>query len=460
MINLKNIDQIDIRDKKVTVIGLGLSGTESAKLANQLGARVFATDISSKTAILNNAIKLMHDFHIATETGLHSEKIYDSDLWILSPGVAKNTEIVIKAIEKNIPIVSEIEFASWFTQSPIIAITGSNGKTTTSHILNEMCQSKKINGVMAGNMGLPFSERVFNELSNPDRKRIYVLECSSFQMEFVKHFTPYIALFTNISPDHLDRHSSMSEYIKMKLKMIQNIKPDSFIVFNAEDKILYSSLKKYKLNLKPYGINTKDAMFKVENDEIISPSGSPLIKLKKLGIPGKHNLYNFLSAATCAHLLGIKQDQITKVLKSFKGVEHRLEFVSNINDVDYINDSKATNINSVIVALKSFSKPVILILGGYNKGANFQQLLPHIKSSNVKNIICYGEAGEQINTAIGDAVRSVQVTDLSSAVNEAHILAAPGDIVLLSPGCASFDEFSDFESRGTYFKSAVQDLQL
>ena len=459
MIDISVRENINIRDKQVTVIGLGISGIETAKLANHLGARVFASDSGFSKRISAHAMELMNSHHIASETGLHSEKIFDADLWVISPGVPKNADIVIKAQETNIPIVGEIEFASWFTESPIIAVTGSNGKTTTTYILATMCQSKNSHAVMAGNMGIPFSERVLNEIKTLDETRTYILEVSSFQMEFINHFSPTIALYTNLSIDHLDRHGSMEEYLKMKLRMIQNMDQEDCVVYNGDDPELVSTVENQPFRMHPFSTTRSDTLYTLDGTSITNHSGKSLAGLDELSIPGNHNLYNLLSAATCSHLLGIPDEHISQVMKTFKGVEHRLEHVLTINDVQYINDSKATNINSVIVAIDTFKKPIILILGGRNKGADFRLLLPHIKSSHVRDLISYGEAGGQINAALGDAVRSVQVTDLNSAVKKAQVLAAPGDIVLLSPGCASFDEFSNFEVRGKYFKSTVMAIK-
>jgi len=456
MIDINNRKKIDLKDKRVSVIGLGMSGTEAAKLANHLGARVFASDSSSDAKICSNAMDLMHSHHIASETGIHSDKIFDADLWIISPGIPKSSEIIHKAIEKGITIVGEIEFASWFTDSLIIAITGSNGKTTTSYILSEMCQSDNIQGVMAGNMGIPFSARVLDETKNPKNNIAYILEISSFQMEFIKHFSPQIIIYTNISPDHLDRHKSMEEYIKMKLKAIKNLKQDGCIIYNIDDEKLDQALSPISNRKIPFSLIKQDTLFYINENNIYGPSNNKLIELDDLSIIGDHNLYNFFAAATCSHLMGISNDQINKTMRKFKGVEHRLEHVASINGIEYINDSKATNIESVIVAIKSFKKPIVLILGGYNKGSNFRLLLPHIKSSHVRDIVSYGKAGGHINAALGDAVRSLQVSDLNSAVRKAQSMAAPGDIILLSPGCASYDEFSNFEVRGKYFKTMVK----
>ena len=456
MIDIQKREHIILRDKRVTVIGLGISGLEAAKLASYHGARVFVSDSSSNEMINTHAMELMHRHHIASETGIQSDKIYDADLWVLSPGVSKNNHIILKAIEKGIPIVGEIEFASWFTDSPIIAITGSNGKTTTAHILAEMCQNKDINGVMAGNMGLPFSERVLNEILKPEKNRLYILEVSSFQMEFTKHFSPDFAIYTNISQDHLDRHNTMKEYIQLKINLAKNLKKEGYIIYNIEDDELNKALKNHPRQKETFSISRKDTLFYLDKNKIIGPSKNILANVEDLKIQGKHNLENLFAAATCSYLIGVQENNICSTIKSFQGVEHRLEHVKIINNVEFINDSKATNIESVQVAIESLNKPIILILGGYNKGADFRLLLPHIKSSCVRMIISYGEAGGHINTVLGDAVRSLQVTDLSSAVNQAQILAKPGEIVLFSPGCASFDQFKNFEERGKFFKSAIK----
>ena len=456
MIDISNKEEIDIRDKRVSVLGLGLSGTEAAKLANHLGARVFASDSSSGEIVCSHSMELMHSHHIASETGIHSDKIYDADLWVISPGISKNSDIVKRASQIGIPVVSEIEFASWYTKASIIAVTGSNGKTTTCHMLSNMCNTDQTKSIMAGNMGIPFSERVLNEIKNPKENILYILEISSFQMEFINHFSPHILIYTNISPDHLDRHGSMEEYISMKLNAAKNIKGDGSIIYNIDDVQLDNALSQIPKTKVHFSLESNEVLFNINGNSIIGPSDEKLINLDEINIPGEHNLYNFLAAATCSHLLGISQDHIARSMKTFKGVEHRLEHVALINDVEFINDSKATNIDSVIVAINTFKKPLVLILGGYDKGSNFRLLLPHIKSSHVRDIVSYGDAGGQINTDLGDAVRSVLVTDLSSAVNKAQSMAAPGDIILLSPGCASFDEFSNFEERGVYFKSIVE----
>jgi len=458
MIDISTRNKIDIKDKRVTVIGLGISGVAASLLASHLGARVFASDPGSSPRISTHAMDLMKS-HIACETGIQTEKIYDADLWIISPGVPKDSPIIRKAQSLGIPIVGEIEFGSWYTDSPIVAVTGSNGKTTTVHILSKMCQTESFESVIAGNIGIPFSERVLNELISPKDNQVYVLEISSFQMEFIQHFRPKVSVYTNLSPDHLDRHGSMEEYISTKMRMSENMDHTDYIVYNADDEKLSTSVTALSAELIPFSTSQHNVTFSVNSTQIKTQSGHSLVGIKNIALPGNHNLSNLLAAATASSLMGVSHEKISQVMTSFSGVEHRLERVREIDGVSYINDSKATNLDSVVVAIASFKTPIILILGGRNKGSDFRLLLPHIKSSHVRDIISYGEAGEQINAALGDAVRSIQVTDLNSAVMRAQSLAAPGDVVLLSPGCASFDQFTNFEERGQFFKSIVKEMQ-
>tara|TARA_X000000950_G_scaffold209253_1_gene251654 strand:- start:704 stop:2086 length:1383 start_codon:yes stop_codon:yes gene_type:complete len=459
MIKLKKYNRENIIDKRITVIGLGISGKAASILANQLGAIVYASDSNSSEEIVSNAMELMHDHHIATETGIHTNKIYNSDLWIISPGVSAKSIIIKEAFNHNIPIVSEIEFASWFTKFPIIGITGSNGKTTTTYILNQMFKASQSVGVIGGNIGIPFSECILKEILQPSKNLVYLLEISSFQLEFISSFRPYLSIYTNISEDHLDRHYSMKEYVKMKLRLLENCKKNNTVVFNEDDDTLKSIFHNSLLKKSTFGIKSSNHTFYLKNDAIYhSVSDKKIIKIKDIKLKGKHNLLNFLAAATCADIYGVKIEDIKNVFKTFKGIPHRIEYVTTIMGVEYINDSKATNINSVIVAIKTYNKPIILLLGGINKGIDFGLLIPHIKCNSIKTILAYGEAGEQIKSALGDAVRLFIVNDLNSAVKNAHSIAQPGDVVLLSPGCASFDQFKNFEDRGDFFKSKVKAL--
>ena len=452
--NIHDRATIEIRGKKIVILGLALSGAAAAKLAVRQGADVFVSD-NQDTLALQGTLTDLKALGIPGELGQHSDQIYDADLWIISPGIAQDSELVQKAQSNDIPIVSEIEFASWFTEAPILAITGSNGKTTTAHLLAEMIQTDDLHGALAGNVGIPFAEMVLEDLENPDPKRVWVLEISSFQMEFIEHFKPYIAIFLNITPDHLNRYPSMKEYIAAKMNMWSRQTAEDFIVYNADDTILVEEIAESTSRKIAFGLgHHPEAIFQPNRTKIYTEEHATLIEMNQLALPGKHNLANALAAATAAHLMGVPNKSIAATMSQFSGVPHRLEPIAEINGVTYINDSKATNLDAVQVALESFTQPIILLLGGLDKGGDFRSLLPHTHN-NLKEVIAFGQAKELILTALRDAVRSTSVMDLKEALELAQNCSQPGDVVLLSPGCASFDQFENFEERGDHFRSLV-----
>ena len=452
--NIHNRATIEIRGKNIVILGLALSGAAAAKLAVRQGADVFVSD-NQDTLALQGTLTDLKALGIPGELGQHSDQVYDADLWIISPGIAQDSELVQKAQSNDIPIVSEIEFASWFTEAPILAITGSNGKTTTAHLLAEMIQTDDLHGALAGNVGIPFAEMVLEDLGNPDPKRVWVLEISSFQMEFIEHFKPYIAIFLNITPDHLNRYPSMKEYIAAKMNMWSRQTAEDFIVYNADDTILVEEIAESTSRKIAFGLgHHPEAIFQPNRTKIYTEEHATLIEMNLLALPGKHNLANALAAATAAHLMGVPNKSIAATMSQFSGVPHRLEPVAEINGVTYINDSKATNLDAVQVALESFTQPIILLLGGLDKGGDFRSLLPHTHN-NLKEVIAFGQAKELILTALRDAVRSTSVMDLKEALELAQNCSQPGDVVLLSPGCASFDQFDNFEERGDHFRSLL-----
>ena len=451
-----NINKENIIGQKITVIGLKKSGYAAAVLGHELGANILVSEINNDTEIISNKNNLIKK-GIRVETGKHSDLVYDADFWVISPGVAKDIDIINQASKLEIPIIGEIEFASRFTNLPIIAVTGSNGKSTTVNILYSMLKTDALKPILAGNIGIPFSEKVVDEIKNPDIGNIYILEISSFQLEFIDQFRDIICVYLNISPDHLDRHKNMDEYKKMKLKMIKNHKNNDTVVYNEDDSILSLAFNDYKIQKVPFSISNKTQFFSVNETKIYNKNNKPYVFIDDIRLKGKHNLSNLIAAATVSKLMKVDDKIIKRTMQSFNGIDHRLQIVREINNVIYINDSKATNIHSVIVAINSFEKPIILLLGGKNKNSDFRLLLPHTKR-HVEHIVSYGEAGGEIATAIGDAVRLNRVSSLSQAVASAHNLASPGDIVLMSPGCASFDEFKNFEERGKKFTGLVNDL--
>ena len=441
----------------ITVIGLGKSGQGAAKLANYLGASVFVSEAISNSDLKEKS-NYLESIGIEVEIGNHSDKIFDSKLWILSPGIPQNSSILNEAKSKGIQLISEIEFASWYAKHPIIGITGSNGKTTTVNLIEKMCDSGSLNPILGGNVGIAFSEIILNDLENKPNERVYILEISSFQLEHIISFKPFISVFLNITPDHLDRYSNMEEYVNAKLNMINNQTEKEHIVFNLDDDILKNKLKDLKPQVHGFSLEKQDKIiFNVNATKIYGENGNKLIDLKDFTLPGKHNLSNALAAATTSRLIGVSDEYIKTIMINFKGVEHRLEFVKKIRGVSYYNDSKATNLDSVKVALDSFENKIYLLMGGQDKGGNFLELIPYLKNK-VKKIITFGQASNKLSKTLRDAVRLKKVENLKDAVELSHMDAVPGDIVLLSPGCASFDQFANFEQRGIEFKKLVKEI--
>lgn len=450
-ISLKH--NINLNGARVTVLGLGRSGLGAARLAKYLGAHVFVSD-GGTNPDFKKVLSHLNNEGISGEFGGHSEKVVQSDLVIISPGIPCDAGIVKTISEKSIPIVGEIEFSSWYADAPVIAVTGSNGKTTTVFAIHHMLDGTEFIPVLAGNMGISFSDVVLSDMQKPKVNRVYVLEISSFQMEFIHHFKPEIAVFLNITPDHLDRHVTMAAYSEAKFRMARNLTETGSILYNAEDSQVANKFSA-RTNAVPFGLKTiPGQLFKMSGEEIQSDKGEFLINAGNAGIPGKHNLSNLFAAATAAKTMGVSSDKIVRSIQTFRGVAHRMEYAGSINGADFINDSKATNVDAVKVALKSYSRPLILLLGGKDKAGNFKELIP--LTHNVQYILAFGKARNVIAAALVDAVRLMQFIGLKDAVAESKRLARPGDIVLLSPGCASFDEFSNFEERGNFFKELVK----
>jgi UDP-N-acetylmuramoylalanine--D-glutamate ligase len=450
----KNISEM--KNRLISVIGLGQSGIAVARLANYLGSKVFISDNSSSKSVIEN-LNSLKSIGVQGEIGGYSDKVFNADLMVISPGVAADSPIIIEALKHGIKVIGEIEFASLLTDSPIIGVTGSNGKSTTVHVLAEMCQSKEVNGVLAGNVGFPFSGKVLEELQNPDPKRVYILEISSFQMEFIEQFHPQISIFLNISTDHLDRHKTFENYLLAKLRLAENQTEQDYIIYNADDQLLIDTLKKHiskKITFSPN--NSVKNIYSVKNSSIINKECAKLTKLENIGLPGRHNLYNLLAAASGAHCLGISGLKIANVMNTFKGIPHRLESIAIINGVEYINDSKATNIDAVKVAIDSYDKPIILILGGLAKGNDFSELLQF--KNKIKCVITYGDAKEMIYDELHPTYEVHKIGLLKNAVELSYQKANMGEVVLLSPGCASFDQFKNFEDRGIKFTQCVQEL--
>ena len=443
--------------KKLIILGGGESGVGAAVLGKEKGWGVFLSD---KSLLKQKYKDELNEINVRWEEGKHSEdEILSADCIIKSPGIPDKVELIQKAKAKGIEIISEIEFAYRYTQGKIIAITGSNGKTTTTSLIYHILKNAGLNVGVGGNIGYSFARMVAKE-----DKEYYVLEISSFQLDGIKTFKPNIALLLNITPDHLDRYEYKFEnYIASKFRITENQTEEDYFIYDADDPVTKEEVQKRKINaqLIPFTFEkeVKQGAFCL-NNEITSIINNKTftMSVKELTIKGKHNVKNAMAATIAAQLINTRRNTIRENLASFKGVEHRLEFVKEINDVRYINDSKATNINSVYFALESMPDNVILILGGQDKGNDYNILLPYVKQK-VKAIVCLGLDNEKIKQTFQSIVpRIIETQSMVDAVANSKNLAEPGDTVLLSPACASFDLFTSYEDRGKQFVECVNNL--
>ena len=448
---------MDWKDKKVAVIGLARSGLAAGRKLKEIGAEPFLSDIRSKEE-LNDIMPIISDFEY--EVGGHSEKILNNELIIVSPGVPLDISILEKAREKEIPIWSELEFGFQLakdTSSKIIAITGSNGKSTTTSMIYHILKESGKNALLAGNIGLPLT-------SFPIEKGEYeyiVLEVSSFQLDAIERFKPDIAILLNITPDHLNRYHTFDAYRSSKLRIFENQKENNFAVLNYDDDEC-KQLNKIGLSKKIfYSVKEKvNENVCFQDDKIVIKSGDVTYSLysNELPIRGLHNISNAVASSLICVLCGLKPDQIIAALKSFNGLEHRLEWVAEIDERIFINDSKATNCVSVEKALTSFDKPINLIMGGSDKAEDFSSLIPLIQK-NVRNLIVLGETKKQIVKTFKKFVDIIEVSNLREAVQTAYKISKPDEYILLSPGCASYDMYDNFEERGKHFKQLVHEIK-
>ena len=443
---------------RIVIIGGGESGVGAAYLANKKGYEVFLSDYKKieekyRNILLKNEI----DF----EEGGHSlEKFYKANEIIKSPGISEESELILKIKSKKIPIVSEIEFAFRFTSSIIISVTGSNGKTTTSSLIYHILKKSGLNVGLAGNIGNSFSFLIAeNEFD------YVVLELSSFQLDNINHFNSFISVLTNISPDHLERYDyNFENYVDSKFKIVSNHTKENYFVFNSDDKKINSELKARKINSTKISFSTSDneslnkACIKNQAINININNNNLMIPIENLSLQGNHNIQNSMAAATVAKILNISDNNIRESLGNFKSIEHRLEHVLTIQKVKYVNDSKATNVNAVYYALDSMKSSTVWIVGGVDKGNNYEELLPLVREK-VKAIICIGIDNSKIIQSFSPFVEKIiECSKMSDAVKNAYRMADPKDTVLLSPACSSFDLYKNFEDRGTQFKNAVRKL--
>jgi len=444
--------------KNIIVLGAAESGVGAAILAKAKGYVVFVSDSGTiKEAYKNDLIS----YNISFEEGGHSEeKILSADCIIKSPGIPEKAEIVKKAREKNILIISEIEWASWFTKARIIGITGTNGKTTTTLLTYHILKTAGLNVGLAGNVGKSFAKSVAE-----DSFDYYVLEISSFQLDDIRHYKNNIAILTNITPDHLDRyHYNLEEYIDSKFRITNNQDKEDYFIYDADDKLTMKYAGKFPSSAKRLPISQEKEVFPgayIKDDQLhigINEINEITMDTENFTLLGKHNRYNMMAGALAAKIVDIRKETIRESLESFSNAEHRLQFIAKIRDVEFINDSKATNVNATWYALESMNRPIIWIAGGQDKGNDYESLKPLVKE-RVKALICLGIDNKKLVESFNGAVKKiVETTSMEDAVNEAFRVAVPGDVVLLAPACASFDLFINFEDRGVQFKKAVLNL--
>jgi UDP-N-acetylmuramoylalanine--D-glutamate ligase len=448
---------LELKSRRVLVVGLGKSGVAAATFLHAQGARVTVSD-SKPEAQLGREIPRLLDLGIVIETGGHGERTFrDQDLIVISPGVPVNTPELEQARRIGTRIIGEVELAARFLQGPIVAITGSNGKTTTTSLCGEILSRSAKPVTVGGNIGTPVTEMIRG--SSPETWN--VLEISSFQLETIESFRPKIAAILNITPDHLDRHGTFEAYVAAKACIFKNQSSRDFAVLNAEDAACREIGNKVKSQLFWFGVKERSTPGAyVRSGQIFFRDAAgerAVMPVSEISLKGAHNVENVLAAVCVGMLARVPADQVRSAVRDFKAVEHRLEHVATINDIAYYNDSKATNVDATIKALESFAGNIHLILGGKDKGSDYT-VLNSLLRQRVKQVYTIGAAAHKIESQVtGAPVMSAKT--LESAVRAASSAAAPGDIVLLAPACASFDQFDSYEHRGRVFKELVQSLQ-
>jgi len=448
----------ELKNKKVTIIGSRKSGVAAAQLVKRLSGIPFVSDVNND-ANLEPFVQQLVNSEIQFELGGHTERVFDADLMVISPGVPSDVEVIREAVNRGINIISEIEFGSLFCKGKIIAITGTNGKTTTTSLMGHLLQTAGLRTYVAGNIGI----KAFCEVTlDVQEDEFVVLEVSSFQLDLIETFKPDIAMILNITPDHLNRYDNKLEnYIASKYRIFKNQDSMDYLILNADD----DTFNQYQINTQSE-IKQFSLLKEIDNGIFVTggnfrlkfTNGNSFIcDIKELKLPGDHNKANAMAAILAAKIIGLSDELIIKGLNSFKAVEHRIEFVEEIKGVRYFNDSKATNIDSVYYALKSFDEPLLLILGGLDKGNDYNQIKDLI-ISKVKKIYAIGSSASKVFEFFTGLIPVEKRETLQECVHSAYNEALPGDVVILSPACASFDMFNSYEHRGKVFKETVRSL--
>jgi UDP-N-acetylmuramoylalanine--D-glutamate ligase len=454
----------DVRTKQVTVVGGARSGRAVAQLLAEAEADVFLTEQGAAPDGLED---MLDEAGVDYEFGGHTSQAIDADVFVVSPGVPTQSNIVQQALRSGIPIYSEIEAASWFCEAPIVGITGTNGKTTTTsltgHVFRKALDDSDREALVAGNIGFPFSDYVMDV----EAEDVVVLEVSSFQLDHVDTFHPRVSVLLNITPDHLDRYDNdFHAYAQAKFRILQNQGPGDVVVYNRDDELVRDYVERTadEQDIRALGFTLSEepgAGAYLQDDRIvlrIDDEDESLMQQDELALRGQHNLYNSLAAAVSARVMEVEKDVIRESLSGFEGVPHRLEEVRMIGDVLYVNDSKATNVNAVWYALESFERPVVLIAGGRDKGNDYTDLKPLVRSG-VRAVVALGESADKVYEELGaEAEERATARSMEEALDQAQRFAQPGDAVLLSPACSSFDMYEDYEERGNIFRRLVKTL--
>jgi UDP-N-acetylmuramoylalanine--D-glutamate ligase len=450
------MDWMELKDKRVLVVGLGKSGVASALFLKAHGARVAVSDTKSGDE-LHNEIPVLLDHGITVETGGHGERTFrGQDLIVVSPGVPVDAAPLVQARSLGEPVIGEIELAAQFLPGPIVAITGSNGKTTTTTLTGEILTAGGIATLVGGNIGTP----AISLAEQAKRETVIVLEVSSFQLETIQTFRPKIAVVLNVTPDHLDRHRTLELYVAAKQRIFENQRGDDFAVLNQDDPTCRAMAARSRAPVFWFsrqrevkqGAWVRDGNILFRQDEL----QREIMQVAEIPLKGAHNLENVLAAVCASALMGCAPEKIRQAVRDFKAVEHRLEFVATIGGVDYYNDSKATNVDATIKALESFPSNLHLILGGKDKGSDYS-VLNDLLRQRVKRVYTIGAAAAKIESQI-QGVELVHAETLENALRKVNAAAQPGDVVLLAPACASFDQFKSYEHRGKVFKEIVRRL--
>lgn len=441
----------------LAVLGAGESGVGTAILGKKEGYRVFVSD---KGGVQPKYKKVLEHFEIEWESGRHTEgKILIADAVMKSPGIPNEVSLIQKLVSRGVPVISEMEFASKYSNANIIGVTGSNGKTTTTMLTYHLLNNGGLNVGVAGNIGNSYAKMVAE--TNYGQ---HVLEISSFQLDGIVDFRPHIAIMTNIVPDHLDRYGNQfGKYIASKFRIAMNQNESDYLIYDADDPVICKGLKKHPVQSKlvPFSLKEKQETGAwLEKNTIKMNIEHKTLEMNTYNLPleGRHNIKNAMAASLAALLTNIRKETIRQSIQTFQGIPHRLEKVLKINHVEYINDSKATNVNAAYYALEGIKKPIVWIVGGVDKGNEYTELMPLVREK-VKAIICLGMDNSKLKDAFGNAVAlMVETYSMQEAVKVAYKIAKRGDSVLLSPACASFDLFENYEDRGNQFKAEIKKL--